>query len=295
MWDQHESDCELNSEINKQPWRLGFLQPVIFWDAAWGTLSLVKSCCRYNVLFTHPTFFFATSFCCTERCIHTRTWSLHNWGEGWSPPALLSLPAQFSAASPSAQVPTLPCTLLVATQALRCLPFASLCLLPSSPQAISSARASVPKLCAVLHPSVPPRCHLWVHTNFPICLHAWVPKQVRSVAQLQQEHGPFTAVVVAAGAAVGSLTDAPLQNLPVQLCQVGFSVLYPHRWFNNVDCYKHRASHSLKVFVFTFFLAGKIGICECQKCVHTFQPTLCKPSYAQCFNLRTVYLSPKPF
>lgn len=46
--------------------------------------------------------------------------------------------------------------------------------------------------------------------------------QVHSVKSLQREHGPFNAVIVAAGAAVGALADAPLQGLPLQLCQVQF-------------------------------------------------------------------------
>ncbi len=47
------------------------------------------------------------------------------------------------------------------------------------------------------------------------------PPQVHSVTQLQQEHGPFHAVVVAAGAAAGTLADAPFKSLPMRLCQVG--------------------------------------------------------------------------
>jgi len=45
-------------------------------------------------------------------------------------------------------------------------------------------------------------------------------ERVSSVAALQQAHGPFDAVVVAAGAAVGALGEAPLRALPLQLCQV---------------------------------------------------------------------------
>ena len=44
-----------------------------------------------------------------------------------------------------------------------------------------------------------------------------------SIREVQQEHGPFHAVIVATGAAVGALADAP-PDLSLRLCQVGLRV-----------------------------------------------------------------------